>query len=261
MSIEKRGKLNHLLLQWLRGTVYTTKYLVQEGYSNSLLEKYYRSEIVDLIGKGAYKLYNDKIEWYGGINALQKQYDNSIRIGGKTALQLSGYAHYISENIEVVSIFGKSGDKIPKWFELNDWGVKLEYYINNLFDSLNITISQKIENIEIKVSAPEQAILEMLYLIPEHESFEEGFLIMENLISLRSDVMQSLLEGCNSIKVNRLFFYMAEKHNLPFLNLIDREKINFGSGKREIIKGGLFDKKYLITVPADLGQNNESNVF
>ena len=34
---------------------------------------------------------------------------------------------------------------------------------------------------------------------------------MENLATLRSEVIQELLIACSSIKVNRLFIYMAKK--------------------------------------------------
>jgi hypothetical protein len=42
---------------------------------------------------------------------------------------------------------------------------------------------------------------------------------------------------------------MANYHNHPWAALIDETKINLGSGKREIIKNGVLDKKYQITVP------------
>ena len=90
-----------------------------------------------------------------------------------------------------------------------------------------------------------------MYLFPKHQDLQECYYILENMIDLRPSLLQSLLERVNSVKVKRLFFFLADKLNHPWLDQIDKNKIYFGSGKREIIKGGVLDKKYLITVPRE----------
>ena len=72
---------------------------------------------------------------------------------------------------------------------------------------------------------------------------------MEGSTNLRPKVVQSLLENCNSIKVKKLFLYLAEKCNLPWLTKLDLDQINLGGGKRKIGEGGVFDSKYMISVP------------
>jgi len=52
---------------------------------------------------------------------------------------------------------------------------------------------------------------------------------MEPLFTLRSDVMQSLLEVCTSIKVKMLFFSLAKELGLPVLTQIDVSRIDFGT--------------------------------
>ena len=64
--------------------------------------------------------------------------------------------------------------------------------------------------------------------------------------------MQALLEGCGSVKVKRLFFFFASRHKPQWLGAIDRSKIDLGSGKRVIAKGGRLDKTWQITVPEDM---------
>ncbi len=91
--------------------------------------------------------------------------------------------------------------------------------------------------------------MEMLYFVPDRVTFEEAVLIMENLVTLRPQLVQSLLENCNFIKVKRLFMYMAELHGHPWADQIDKSEIDFGKGKRLIVKNGMLDKKYMITVP------------
>jgi len=100
----------------------------------------------------------------------------------------------------------------------------------------------------IIVSSPERAIMEALYFVPQKETFEEARLLMEGLVTLRPKLAQELLEKINSIKVKRLFMYLAEECNLPWVSKINLSGVNLGSGKRIIVKGGTFDKKYKITV-------------
>ena len=71
---------------------------------------------------------------------------------------------------------------------------------------------------------------------------------MEGLTTLRPRVVQSLLENCVSVKVKRLFMLLAE--NCKHLGRkVDLAKVDFGKGKRTLVKGGRFDPKYKITVP------------
>lgn len=42
--------------------------------------------------------------------------------------------------------------------------------------------------------------------------------------------------------------YLAENYNHSWFERLDSSKIDFGKGKREIIKGGTLNKKYQIVV-------------
>jgi hypothetical protein len=103
----------------------------------------------------------------------------------------------------------------------------------------------------IRISSPERAAMEMLYLVPEKVSFEESLLIMESLVTLRPENVQKLLEICRFVKVKRLFMYMAEKHKHPWVGKLDLSRIDLGRGKRRIVSGGKLDPKYQITVPRE----------
>jgi tRNA-binding EMAP/Myf-like protein len=103
----------------------------------------------------------------------------------------------------------------------------------------------------IRISSPERAAMEMVYLVPEKISFEESLLIMESLVTLRPEIVQKLLEMCRFVKVKRLFMYTAEKHRHPWVEKLDLSRIDFGRGKRRIVFGGKLDPKYQITVPKD----------
>jgi len=93
------SKINQLLQNVPRGAVLLSSWLVEQGYSHALQQKYLRSKWLTPLGKGAYKRTGDDIGIFGGLYALQKQAKKSIHIGGPSALYLQGYAHYIAMEI------------------------------------------------------------------------------------------------------------------------------------------------------------------
>jgi hypothetical protein len=78
---------------------------------------------------------------------------------------------------------------------------------------------------------------------------------MEGLTMLRPEIIQTLLELCNSVKVTRLCLYMADKNQFQWFKKLNTEAINLGSGKRSIVKGGTYNDNYQITVPDSLEEN------
>ncbi|MFZ0453449.1 MAG: type IV toxin-antitoxin system AbiEi family antitoxin domain-containing protein [Ignavibacteriaceae bacterium] len=243
-------KINHLITTWEKGAVKLSSSLEAKGYKKDLLKKYVKSGWLESLGYGAYKLANDYVEWYGGIFALQTQKESNIHPGGKTALILKGYSHYLSSSLNKVDLFGNKADLLPKWFKDNNWEHLINYIQTKMFDYSNADYYTKIlhKDFELLISSPELASMEMLYLVPKDQSFDEASKIMEGLTTLRPQLVQNLLEEYNSVKVKRLFLYMAEKHDHSWFNELNLDRINLGSGKRVIVEDGMLDKKYNITV-------------
>ena len=75
---------------------------------------------------------------------------------------------------------------------------------------------------------------------------------MEGLSNLSPRRLQTLLAACKSVKVKRLFFFLADRHNHAWKNRLKKEDIDFGKGKRMLVKGGKLNHAYQITVPEDL---------
>ncbi|MHC2810083.1 hypothetical protein ACVMII_009890 [Bradyrhizobium diazoefficiens] len=92
----------------------------------------------------------------------------------------------------------------------------------------------------------------MLDQLPRYESFHQVDALSEGLRNLSPRRLQTLLNDCKSIKAKRLFFWFAERHQHSWLKQIDKSKVNLGTGKRMLVKGGKLDTKYLITIPDDL---------
>ena len=112
----------------------------------------------------------------------------------------------------------------------------------------NLTANYKIKTGNDNFEYIERSVLEMLYLAPDKNSLKEIYQLMEMLNVLKPKLMQELLENCSSIKVKRLFLYIAEKLDYPWFKKIDISKIDLGKGKRVIEKGGKLDKKYNIVI-------------
>ena len=246
-------KINKLIKGWPKGSVMLSSELKNMGYPKDLLQKYLKSGWLESLGYGAFIFAGDKLEWYGAISALQKQKKSNIHPAGKTALIMRGYAHYLGKELQHVYLFGGKADIPPRWFNNNDWRVPINYIETKLFNYYSTEFYSNIiyNNIDLQISSPELASMEMLYLIPKEQSFDEAIKIMEGLTTLRANLVQKLLEECNSIKVKRLFLFMSESLNLPWVRELDLKDLNLGSGKRSIVKEGVLDKKYNITVPQE----------
>jgi hypothetical protein len=178
------------------------------------------------------------------INRLVNQWPKGT-VSAASYLNTLGFSH------DLLVRYKKSG-----WiqsFEGEHLGVDIVMTRTNLFpsDSKDSLSEFKEKDFSIRISSPERATMEMLHLIPGKISFEEALLIMENLVSLRPDLVERLLVMCRSIKVKRLFMYMAEKHGHSWVSDLDLSKIDIGKGKRMIVPNGNYDRKYLITVPQD----------
>jgi hypothetical protein len=252
MVTESKTKINRLINQWTAGTSGTTSYLVDSGFSRDLLVKYKNSGWLEPFGRGAYIRSGDKVDWPGALYTLQNQLSLPVHVGGKTALQLKGYAHYLPAKQNKVFLYGPRGMILPVWFKGDRFDVNFVVTRTNLFpmDSREGFTDFKERDFSVRMAAPERAAMEMLHLVPKEIGFDEAQLIMENLVTLRPDVVQGLLAACRSVKVKRLFLYMAERQEHPWLSKLDLSKIDLGKGKRMIIPNGRFDAKYQITVPA-----------
>ena len=252
MNRPKSSKINHLMKAWPRGTVAVQSWLTKQGVYRQLADIYRKTAWLERIGKGAFKISGDKIDWTGGMWAAQQQLKLPVHVGAKTALEMQGYGHFLPLGKGAqVWLFGTPGVRLPLWFSTYDWSDTLRLVTADLFrKGQALGLEQKnMGTYSITISAPERAILETLHLVPYQGSFEGAFHLMEGLTSLRHELIQTLLVQCRSIKVKRLFMYMAEKCNHPWVSKIDLAKVNLGKGKRRLIKGGKFDPKYQITVP------------
>lgn len=242
------------MMQMPSGVVLTLPWLKLQGISSKLAWWYVHSKWLERVGDEAYKKAGENLTWVGALSAVQDQLHLLIHVGAKTSLELLGQSHFVPVGgVKQVILFSEPDVRIPKWlFIEKTWKVGFKVHATSLFleDNINLGIVEKpIDGISISLSSPERAILEMLYLVPNKQSFDEVVLVMEGLRQLRPRVVQRLLEQCKSKKVKRLFLHLAERFQHPWLGDLELKKIDLGKGKRVIGEGGSYDPKYKISVP------------
>jgi hypothetical protein len=252
MNTQIESKLNLLLNSQPSGVVLTSSWLVLQGYSLDLQKQYRKSRWFDSIGTGALVRHNDQVDYLGGIYALQSQLGLSVHPAGKTALSLLGKAHYLELSASKVQLIGVKEDRLPLWFKKKDWGISINCKLTSFLPPELGMVDCEHKSFKVKVSSPARAIMECLYLVPYSQPLIEVFELMEGLNSLRPALVQQLLENCSSVKVKRLFLYLADKTGHEWLNHINLDKVDLGSGKRSIVSKGVYVSKYQITVPKEL---------
>lgn len=251
--------INTLLQKWPKNTVAVYSWLKENGVSRNLAGYYRESGWLDSFGVGAFIRRGDKVDEFGALFTLQNYLKLPIHIGGLSALNLQGLSHYLREEF-VTQIFNKYKSPIPSWFKKSK-SFKVKIY-NTKFLPADKHLVMKLDAgfYQLKISSPERAILEVLYLCPDEFDLVEAFHLVENLVSLRPKVMQELLENCNSIKVKRLACFMFEKAGHEWFKRLDLSKIDLGSGNRKIVERGAYDLKYKIIIPKDLKDGNNSTI-
>lgn len=246
-----RKKLSELLANWPKGVVAVHPWLQEHGVSRFLVNAYQKSGWVQRLGRGAYTRLNDSVDWTGGLHAVQYQMRLPVHLGGKRALELQGYGHFVRMGEGgTVRLYAPRGTRLPAWFRQHDWGVRVDFTAADLFPGkMGAGLTKKpTGDYSIRLSAPERAMLELLDDVPTGQSFEEARLLMEGLATLRPDLVQELLDACRSVKAKRLFLFLAEEAEHAWLKQLDLERVDLGKGKRSIVKGGRLDQKYQITV-------------
>lgn len=256
MSTINKTKINQLLSASPKGIVLLSSWLKKQGYSFDLIKRYRKSGWLESIGTGADIRADDKIDYYGALHTLQTQANLKIHAGGRSAFSMLGKSHYLELDTKKLILFGSQNNRLPTWFEKYDWQITVEYYSSNFLPPEMGLVDIQIKEFNIKVSGEIRALMECLYLAPQHQELIECYELMESMNNLHPKKVQQLLEHCSSVKVKRLFLCLAEKLKHEWFNYLDLSNIDLGKGKRSIVQNGILDKKYQITVPKYWSKND-----
>ncbi len=252
MTTNYNKKLMNLLSTHVPGTVLLASWLEKNGISRDLQQYYLKSGWLESYGIGAFKRPNENVRWTGALNSLQRQTEVTVHVGGLTSISLQGLSHYLRIEKEPLYLFSPQYVKLPKWFLTQEWSNQIVHVKTKFLPADSALFEYSLDGLKLQISSPERAILECLYLVPDRFDVVECYQILEGLANLRPKILQELLENCNSIKVKRLFLFMASKARHQWLDFVDQSRIDLGTGDRVIVKGGVYISKYKISIPKEL---------
>jgi hypothetical protein len=272
MGSQTREKLNQLQQVLPEGLIVDSGWLERHGVSRQLRRKYVMNGWLQTLARGVFRrptvAAEQSVDWQHLVISLSGLENVPVAAGGRTALQMQGYTHYVSSSGSSEAHLYSNGP-LPGWVSRVPLDAKLVLHnARRLFSNRDVPASFTVgdaaqsaaqENgfayelgdwkYPFIISLPERSILELLDEVPQRETFHQADVLMEGLRNLSPRRLQGLLKDCKSVKVKRLFFWFAERHNHPWLPKIDRSNIDLGKGKRMLVRGGKLDPKYNITVP------------
>lgn len=252
MNLQNNIKIKQLYQTLPEGVIAPASWLSDEGYSMQLLYQYVKSGWLIKTSRGSYIRVDAKPSWQGAVLGLQKLALEPFHIGGISSLYLQGYAHYLPFGVsQIIYLYGTKN--LPAWFKNIKLDQEFKVMKKPFFASVGLkSISSNVKEWEMEVSTPERAILELLYQVkPDGLGFEFAAELFEGLTTLRPALLNELLSICENIRVKRLFLFLAHYFNHPWAKYINRDNLELGSGRMQIVKNGVFDNEFLITIPKE----------
>ncbi|WP_240538703.1 type IV toxin-antitoxin system AbiEi family antitoxin domain-containing protein [Halomonas sp. SH5A2] len=240
-----------------------TAWLERHGVSRFLARKYVVNGWLERVNRGVFRrpvpnaTTSGAIDWKTCLLSMQHMMGYDIHVGGTTALTQQGYDHYL--RLGSSAPVGVYGNTTPNWLSKLSLNAPIVTRSTSLFVDTSVGLAKNNINDEnalpwdwtLKMSAPERAVMEVMDELPDHESFHNLDRVFESLTTLRPRILSALLHSCKKIKVKRLFFVFADRHDHPWRKRLDPAEFNLGSGDRALVKGGKIHPRYRIMVPGE----------
>jgi hypothetical protein len=256
------SELKHTLDELLPfGMIATKQWLSSKGLTLHRIDNALKSKKLVMQATGVYARTGVPVSWQGVVCSLQRMSEQSVHVGGLSALELLGFGHYLSDkqdkNIHLYSLA-----KLPPWLGKLKVPVTFEWHGTKTLwssefleqESYVIEHSWREDLPSVKLSCQEKACLEMLMSVPKNISFDHADELMQGMTSLSPRKLMVLLHACRNVKVKRLFFWLAERQSYAWSKKLDYREFDLGKGKRVIASKGKLNKKYQITVPEHLNE-------
>jgi hypothetical protein len=245
------------------GLVVSRQKLIEIGFDKPAIDYFLRSGKLTTVSRGVYRRPGPPLKWEHLIySAVQLGHD--VHVGSRSALDMSGFAHYLSlGGLRQLHIYSKG--KLPTWLIALKKPVEIVDHRLKIFTIIPAaSITQRPFghwDWPIPIATVELALLEMLNDVADEAGFKMADKYFEPATTLRTDLLNQLLTSCKKVHVNRLFLWFAKRHNLRCLDSLNLSDINLGKGKRMIVRGGTLDKELQITVPKGMTNDTQPDFF
>ena len=238
------------------GLVATRSWLMRCGMRRHRLDNLVKSRRLAAPATGVYALPSTRLVWQGAVRSLQRMGGGAV-VGGLTALELQGRAHYLPLSPRRrLDLCGP--EPAPRW--MNRLGLDETFrsrrtpWLRQSGEpereapfSVQLPWGDGVST--IGVSTLERALFEVLKGVPGETSFEHAELLMEGLVDLSPRRLDALLRRTRSVKIKRLFFWLAGRQGHLWAERLDVRDYDLGRGKRVLARGGRLVREFGFTVP------------
>ncbi|MGD2088173.1 MAG: type IV toxin-antitoxin system AbiEi family antitoxin domain-containing protein [Candidatus Aminicenantes bacterium] len=246
MSTKKEQNLKRLL-RANREVPITTVKLKKMGISPFLARRYKESGWIESIGFGAYKFPGFDISIEGLLHCLQFDLMLNLHASAKTALEMAGIRHYYREK-ERMYLFIEGKSNVPLW--VKNYHNYAKIIRSSKWNQKKFLHNPGTKEYDFFIATKELAIFEQIELINRGENFEETALLFELLTSLNPELINELLKEA-SLKTKRIFAFLADSYNHPWVKDINKELLDSGQSEISIEKGGKYVKDYHLVIPGN----------
>lgn len=245
------------------GLVVNRKWFKEKGFDRTAVDYYVRSGKLVRVGRGAYRRPGPSLKWEHIVYSLQES-GCSVHVGGRSSLDLQGIAHYLPMGgMQTVELYGIN--KLPGWLSGSGSAAKISARGSGGFDKLPDDALTAIPfghwDWPLNFATMELALFELLDDVHDESGFSLADTYFQSATVLRPKMLNSLLQDCKRIRTKRLFLWYADRHQHQWLKKIYKDTVDIGSGKRMIVKGGVLDKTYNITVPRSMARGKDAENF
>ncbi|VAW60610.1 Ynd [hydrothermal vent metagenome] len=113
MSVQTGSKLNRLEHALPEGLLVDASWLEQRGYYGSQRSQYVSAGWLDQPARGVFCRPRGVVSWEQVVISLQTLLEFPVSVGGRSALELQGYAHYLSQSQKSIHLY--CDKKLPAW--------------------------------------------------------------------------------------------------------------------------------------------------
>ena len=251
----------------------TRAWLLSHGIAHHTVDNLVKRGQLVVLRPGVYANPGPPLSWQGVVSSLQRM-GSDLVVGGLTVLELQGRSHYRPLNRDYsVNLYGR--DALPRW--ANGLGLTARFRrhgatwlrhsslpsVNEDSSGLGYPFVTSLDwggdGGHLNVSTPERALFEVLSGVPSETSFEHAELLLDGLPDLSPRRINRLVSRTRSVKVKRLFFWLANRQGHLWLRDVREDGVDLGKGKRQLATRGSLNREYQITVPVSMsGDTRES---
>ena len=244
------------------GLLATRSWLMEHGIARHAVDNLVKSGQLIPLRPGVYIRPGSRLVWQGIVCSLQRM-GGDLVVGGTTALESHGRAHYLPlTRRRAIHLYGPR--PLPSWINglcaaetfhrhgaawLSEPDGPAGDEARPLAPSLTVDVPWGDGFRTVRTSTAERALFEILKDVPARVSFEHAERLMEGLADLSPRRLDALLRRTRSVKVKRLFFWLAERQGHAWAKRLEPDDFDLGRGKRVLAKGGRLVSRYGITVP------------